>query len=119
MYPSVLRLAVLAIRTWSGSSWANVPAGESFGAQFGLDRLDDVVAKRSEISDPDPGPEDGEQRSGVGEQEALVAVDPGTVQIPVVVAWSGLAERDLAAEKIEHLLRAPHDHPANLPAHGA
>jgi len=39
----------------------------------------------------------------VGEQEALLAVDPEKVQIPVVVARSGLAERDFAAEKIEHL----------------
>jgi len=52
----------------------------------------------------------------VSEQEALLAADPEKVQIPVVLARSGLAERDLAAEKIEHLLRAPHDHPANLPA---
>ena len=55
----------------------------------------------------------------MGEQKALLALDPEKVQIPVVVARSGLAERDFAAEKIEHLLRAPHDHRANLPAHGA
>jgi hypothetical protein len=61
----------------------------------------------SERASADPSPEDGEQRSAVGEQEALLAVDPENVQIPVVVARSGLAERDFAAEKIEHLLRAP------------
>jgi hypothetical protein len=47
----------------------------------------------------------------VGEQETLLALDPDEVQIPVLIARSGLAERDVAAaEKIEHLLRAPHDH---------
>ncbi len=55
----------------------------------------------------------------MGEEEALLPLDPDEVQVPVVVGRRELAEGDgAAAEEIEHLLGAPHDHPANLPAIG-
>ena len=60
--------------------------GESFRFQLGLDRLDDVVAQRTQIRHTDASPEHGEQRAGVGEQETFLPLDPAEVQIPVVVA---------------------------------
>src|SRR6266540_2818186 len=91
--------------------------GKSFRAEFSLDRVDEVVAERAEIRDMNASPENREQGAGVGEEEALLPLDPYEVQVPVVVARRELAEDELAAaEQIEHLLRAPHDHPSNLPA---
>src|SRR6266508_1080508 len=58
---------------------------QALRAEFGLDGIDEVVAKRAEIRAANTCPEDVEQRAGVGEQDALLAVDPEQVQIPVVV----------------------------------
>jgi hypothetical protein len=44
-------------------------------------------------------PEDGEQRAGMGEQDALLPVDPERVQVPIVVGRRELAERDFAAAR--------------------
>src|SRR6266540_4331839 len=91
--------------------------GKSFRAEFSLDRVDEVVAERAEIRYLYAHPEDREQSAGLGEQETLLPLDPNEVQVPVIVARRELAEGELAAaEQIEHLLRAPHDHRSNLPA---
>jgi hypothetical protein len=51
----------------------------SFRSQRGLDCFHDVVAQRMQIRDTDAGPEHGEQRAGVGEQETLLPLDPEEV----------------------------------------
>ncbi len=95
--------------------------GQALSAEFGLDGLDEVGAKWAEIRASNTCSEDGEQRAGVREQETLLPVDPEQVQIPVAVGRGEFAERErTAAEQIEHLLRAAHDHAANLaPAVGS
>jgi hypothetical protein len=76
-----------------------------------LDGLDRVGADRAQIRFPYPGQEDREQCSGVREEEALPAIEPEQVRVPVLVSSRQLREGDSkAAEQIEHPPRAPQDH---------
>jgi hypothetical protein len=93
MKPRVLRLAVLASRTLSGSSSENVSVGR-LSAKSSLDGRDEVAADRAEIRATNACPEDGEQRAGVCEQETLLPGDPEQVQKPVVVGRREFAERE-------------------------
>jgi hypothetical protein len=47
----------------------------------------------------------------VSEQQALLAIEPQQVRVPVVISWAQFGERDsTAAEQIEHPPRAAQDH---------
>src|SRR6266511_6160825 len=84
MKPRVLRLAVFASWTLSGSCAEKVSAGR-LCAELGLDRLDEVVAEWAEIRNVDTYSEDREEGARVGEQQTSLPLDPDDVQVPVVV----------------------------------
>jgi hypothetical protein len=69
----------------------------------------DPLPDRSQLGRADIGGEDGEQCRRVDEQEALAAVDPEQVQVPVVVTASDIRRRSLP-EELEHLRCATNDH---------
>ena len=84
---------------------------QAFRAKLLNDGADDVGAEGNEIRLAHPGYEDREQRPGVCEQKALLAIDPHEVHVPVVLGRARLRERDgTAAEHIEHPRRAAQDH---------
>jgi hypothetical protein len=68
--------------------------GQAFGAELRLDGGDEIVPDRAEVGPPNIRSEDREQCAGVGEQDALLPVDPEQVQIPVVLGRREFAERE-------------------------
>ena len=68
--------------------------GQVFGAELALDGRDEIVPDWAEVRAPNTCSEDGEQRVGVCEQDALLPVNPERVQIPVVVGRRESAERE-------------------------
>ena len=71
---------------------------QAVGAQLGLDECREGGADRAEVGNSNRCSEYREQRSGVGEQEALLPRDPEQVQVPVVVRGSEFAQGDVVAE---------------------
>src|SRR6266511_247388 len=67
---------------------------QALRAELDFDGRDEVDAERAEIRAAYACPEDREQRAGVGEQDALLSVDPEQVQVPVVIGRREFAERD-------------------------
>lgn len=83
---------------------------QPLGAELFLDGSHDISAERAQFVDAKIGSEDGEERVGLDEQEALASVDPQQVRVPVILARRLLGLRDGASEQTEKPLRTAHDH---------
>jgi hypothetical protein len=76
MWPSTLRLAVSGQANVVGIEGAERVGRQPLVCQRVDDKHSHVGPKRTEIGLADIGCEDREQRSGMGEQQALAAIDP-------------------------------------------
>ena len=83
----------------------------SLAVEFSPEETGDELARRTQIRCAHIGLEDREQRGRVGEQQALTAIEPQQIRVPVFGLRSRSRLREeLRADGGEELLRAPQDH---------
>lgn len=71
----------------------------------------DERSRRLEVALADVDDEHGEERSGVARRQALAAIDPQQVRVPVVVAARSVDEDDVTpAEEIDQASGAAEEH---------
>ena len=84
-----------------GSEAAEGVDGESLLDQGAFEQLDDAASDRAQVSDAHVGEEEREQCAGMDDEQALAAVEPEQVRVPVVLAGRRVDERDALAEQVE------------------
>jgi hypothetical protein len=85
MQPSTLRSAALASDRCPALKSPNVPGGRLAAASSLGDDAPGEVVELTKFAHAEVGFEDGEQGPGVGEQQALAALEPQQVGVPVGV----------------------------------